>query len=68
MEQITEYLVVSGKLEQVIADVNSGITNGLEPIGGLTVRPSPEGILYHQAMVRKVWDNTPPEFRAAMQR
>jgi hypothetical protein len=64
MEKIIQYTVISGKIEDVIATVNKHIAeDGLEPFGHLVVRPSPEGAMYHQAMVKKFWDNTPTEFR-----
>jgi len=68
MEKIIEYSVVSGKLEQLVSAVNERIANGFQPFGGLVVRPSPEGAMYHQAMIKTAWDTTPPEFRSAMQR
>ena len=68
MEKIIEYSVVTGKLEELVAGVNERIANGLQPFGPLVARPSPEGVMYHQAMIKTAWDNTPPKFRAAMQR
>ncbi len=65
MEKIVQYFVVTGKLDEVVTKVNDMIAEncGWEPFGGLVVRPSPEGAVYHQPMVRKFWDKTSPEFR-----
>ena len=68
MEKIVEYLAISGKADALVDDVNKRIADGFEPLGGVAIRPSPEGLLLLQAMVKKAWDNTPPEFRAAMGR
>lgn len=53
MKKITEYRVESAQTaEKLIMRVEDALTIGWEPQGGVSVAAGPNGISFHQAMVR----------------
>lgn len=65
MEKIVAYHLIPGKdLADLAAKVNEFIrNNGLEPFGSVFYGQGASANTPCQAVVKKAFDNTPPEFR-----
>ena len=52
MEKIVDYEVVSARPDAFATEVMKKIAQGFEPLG-IAIRPSQEGVLFLQAMVKR---------------